>query len=263
MFQTVHDYSGFHAAARCVSGGPIYITDIPGEHDIDLINQMTGVTPRGKTIIFRPSVLGKSIDQYVGYDDNSLLKVGAYHGQAVTGTSIMGVFNISARPLTDIIPLQRFPGVLSSMRYIVRAHSTGKVSKPVQTGLPASMLTVSLDVRGWDIFTAYPLDILHTETRGTIYVANLGLVGKMTGSAAILRSSFDLEHNGRVFLDTTVKALGVLGMSTARLPEEISSTILIEYCFRRIYLGPSGSHHRRRLHGDHSRQAHPTKDGFR
>lgn len=80
MFQTVHDYSGFHAAARCVSGGPIYITDVPGEHDVGLINQMTGLTPRGKTVIFRPSVLGKSIDQYVGYDDNSLLKVGAYHG---------------------------------------------------------------------------------------------------------------------------------------------------------------------------------------
>lgn len=81
MFQTVHDYSGFHAAARCVSGGPIYITDVPGQHDIDLIRQMSGLTPRGKTVIFRPSVLGKSIDQYVGYHDNSLLKVGAYHGE--------------------------------------------------------------------------------------------------------------------------------------------------------------------------------------
>jgi hypothetical protein len=80
MFQTVHDYSGFHAAARCVSGGPIYITDVPGHHDIDLINQMTGQTPRGKTVIFRPDVVGKSLDQYVGYNDEVLLKVGTYHG---------------------------------------------------------------------------------------------------------------------------------------------------------------------------------------
>ncbi|KAB5549909.1 raffinose synthase Sip1 [Coniochaeta sp. 2T2.1] len=219
MFQTVHDYSGFHAAARCVSGGPIYITDVPGKHDIDLIDQMTGLTPRGKTIIFRPSVLGKSIDQYVGYDDNSLLKVGAYHGQAVTGTSIMGVFNISSRALTDIIPLERFPGVLSSMRYIVRAHSTGSVSKALQVGLPASLLTVSLGVRGWDIFTAYPLEIFHTEERGSVSVANLGLVGKMTGSAAILRNNFELERNGRMFLYTTVKALGVLGVYISILPD--------------------------------------------
>jgi hypothetical protein len=80
MFQTVHDYSGFHAAARCVSGGPIYITDVPGQHDLDLINQMTGPTPRGKTVIFRPSVVGKSLDQYNGYDDDNLLLVGTYHG---------------------------------------------------------------------------------------------------------------------------------------------------------------------------------------
>lgn len=81
MFQTVHDYSGFHAAARCVSGGPIYITDVPGEHNLDLIGQMTGLTPKGKTIIFRPSVLGKAIYPYIGYDDDLLLKVGSYHGK--------------------------------------------------------------------------------------------------------------------------------------------------------------------------------------
>ena len=80
MFQTVHDYSGFHAAARCVSGGPVYITDVPGQHNFDLIDQMTGPTPRGKTVIFRPSVMGKALDQYNGYDDNALLLVGAYHG---------------------------------------------------------------------------------------------------------------------------------------------------------------------------------------
>jgi hypothetical protein len=81
MFQTVHDYSGFHAAARCVSGGPIYITDVPGQHDLDLIGQMTGPTTKGKTVIFRPSSVGKSLDQYNGYDDNTLLLIGTYHGK--------------------------------------------------------------------------------------------------------------------------------------------------------------------------------------
>lgn len=211
MFQTVHDYSGFHAAARCVSGGPIYITDVPGSHNIDLIKQMTGTTPRGKTVIFRPSVLGKSIDQYVGYDDNSLLKVGAYHGLAVTGTPILGVFNISARPLTDIIPLDRFPGVLDSMHYIVRAHSTGAITKPVQTSDAPSRLTVSLGVRGWDIFTAYPLSIFDTDTRGKVHLANLGLLGKMTGSAAVMKTDWEFLHDGRMLMQARLKALGVLG----------------------------------------------------
>ena len=83
MFQTVHEYSGFHAAARCVSGGPIYITDVPGQHDLNLIGQMTGTTTRGKTVIFRPSVMGKSLDPYIGYDDDALLLVGTYHGKNI------------------------------------------------------------------------------------------------------------------------------------------------------------------------------------
>ena len=80
MFTTVHPYAGYHAAARCVSGGPVFITDVPGSHDLGLIGQMTAVTPRGKTVVLRPSVLGKSIDTYVSYSDEVLLKVGACHG---------------------------------------------------------------------------------------------------------------------------------------------------------------------------------------
>ena len=54
--------------ARCISGGPIYITDSPGEHDIDLIHQMTAKNPRGDTIILRPSNVGKTLDVYIiGY----------------------------------------------------------------------------------------------------------------------------------------------------------------------------------------------------
>ncbi|OHW93263.1 raffinose synthase sip1 [Colletotrichum incanum] len=219
MFQTVHDYSGFHAAARCVSGGPIYITDVPGQHNLDLIKQMTGPTIRGKTVIFRPSVVGKTIDPYTGYDDDGLLKIGSYHGAAVTGTPILGVFNISARPLTEIIPLTSFSGVLRSMRYVIRAHSTGKVSQPISPSSAASSLTVSLDVRGYDIFTAYPLSSFDSEVKGKVWTANLGLVGKMTGAAAILNSDFMLRHDGKVELKTRLKALGVLGIYISKLPE--------------------------------------------
>lgn len=219
MFQTVHDYSGLHAAARCVSGGPIYITDVPGQHNIDLINQMTGVTPRGKTVIFRPNVLGRSIDQYVGYHDDSLLKVGCYHGRAVTGTPILGVFNISARKLTDIIPLERFSGVLPSLHYIVRAHKTGLITTHVQTSHPGSKLTVSLDVRDYEIFTAYALSPFESDTLGRVQVANLGLIEKMTGAAAIVSSESDYLENGRVLVDTRLKALGVLGIYISKLPD--------------------------------------------
>ncbi|KYK54695.1 putative galactinol--sucrose galactosyltransferase 6 [Drechmeria coniospora] len=233
MFQTVHSYSEFHAAARCVSGGPIYITDVPGEHNMELIRQMTGITPRGATVIFRPSVVGKSIAPYTGYDDNLLLKVGSYHGDipatlesrcggqrltenetgpAQSGTGIVGLFNISARSLTEIIPLSDFPGTGSFAQYVVRAHTTGRVSEPMKPGTPNSLVTTTLDVRGYEILCAFPLVSLKGHKHGNGWAGNFGLVGKMTGCAAIASSRISQLKNGRVSVKTRLRALGVLGM---------------------------------------------------
>lgn len=211
MFQTDHEFAGFHAAARCLSGGPIYITDVPGKHDTDIINQMTGPTPRGKTVIFRPSVVGKTTDVYTSYDEPAILKIGSYHGRAVTGTPMLGVFNTSRQPLRELIPLSNFPGVMPTMKYVVRAHRSGLVTRAVTPGSPAATLAVSLVVRDYDIFTAFPLTQFESETNGRIYIANLGLIGKMTGAAAITTYQSELLPAGRVFFDTRLKALGVLG----------------------------------------------------
>ncbi|KAL7791355.1 glycoside hydrolase family 36 protein [Trichoderma ceciliae] len=221
MFQTVHDYSGFHAAARCVSGGPIYITDVPGEHNIDLIGQMTGVTPKGKTVIFRPSVLGKAIHPYIGYDDDLLLKVGSYHGASETGTSMVAIFNISARPLTELIPLSCFPGTVSSLYYVVRAHVTGKTSTPMRLDNPTSLIAGSLDVRGYDIFTAFHAVPLTGQKHGDIWAANLGLISKMTGGVAIVTSSISVKENARVSVVVKLKALGVFGVYISALPDMV------------------------------------------
>ncbi|KAI9640029.1 hypothetical protein NHQ30_011591 [Ciborinia camelliae] len=221
MFQTVHDYSGFHAAARCVSGGPIYITDVPGQHDLDLINQMTGPTPRGKTIIFRPSVIGKSLDQYNGYDDDHILPIGTYHGSAYTGTGIIGFFNVSQRPLSELVPLFQFPGVEEAQFYIVRAHSSGAISKPMQVVDPQALIYVSLAVRGYDILSAYPLRgfVDQKKDNNTTWIANLGLLGKMAGAAAIVQNTMTKSENGKIMIDTNVKALGTLGLYISTLPE--------------------------------------------
>ncbi|KAE8443523.1 hypothetical protein EG329_001763 [Mollisiaceae sp. DMI_Dod_QoI] len=227
MFQTVHDYSGFHAAARCVSGGPIYITDVPGQHDLDLINQMTGPTPRGKTVIFRPDVVGKSLDQYNGYDDDNLLLVGTYHGGAVAGTGIVGVFNVSQRPLTELIPLSKFPGVVKGQYYIVRAHSSGLISNPMQIIDRDALIHISLGIRGYDILSAYPLQGFVVEKvvekvdekEQITWIANLGLLGKMAGAAAITNNKITMLENGRILIDTSIKALGTLGLYISNLPD--------------------------------------------
>jgi hypothetical protein len=58
---------------------------------------------------------------------------------------------------------------------------------------------------------AYPLHVVQSRTRGELLLANLGLVGKMTGCAAVMGTVFEVRENGRMLVDATLKALGVLG----------------------------------------------------
>jgi hypothetical protein len=220
MFQTSHDYAAFHGAGRCVSGGPIYITDIPGQHGIDLIGQMTGNTPRGDTVILRPHTVGKSTSAYNSFDDPVLLKVSTYVGMAHSGISILGIFNCAPRPLAELIGLDSFPGAETGT-YIIRSHTTGKVTKPTSVKKNNALAHIELPVRGWEILTAYPLQSFklereqHWKGPEDIAVANLGILEKMTGAAAIINSDSYIDRSsGRLRIWTSLKVLGTYGMFT-------------------------------------------------
>ena len=221
MFQTAHPWGGFHAAARCVSGGPICITDVPGEHNIGLIRQMTVETTTGRTRILRPHCVGKTMQVFTGYDEKVFLKVGAYAGTAQTGTGILAVFNVSETASTELVRLDEFPGVESDsdQSYAVRAHTSGKVSPPMKLSgrtRAEAVVCVDLPVRGWEILSACPLRHFNFGYRAIsqpISVAVLGLLGKMTGAAAVIRSKAELLEGGRVKVSVDLKGLGVLGKS--------------------------------------------------
>jgi hypothetical protein len=217
MFQTSHDYAAFHAAGRCVSGGPIYITDVPGQHDVNLIGQMTGNTPRGDTVILRPHTVGKSTSAYNSFDDPVLLKVSTYVGMAHSGVSILGVFNCATRPLTELIGLDAFPGAEKGS-YIIRSHTGGKATKPTSVDQVEALIQLELPVRGWEVLSAFPLQSYRLERSHPaagpehIAVTNLGILGKMTGAAAIINSYSYLDmSSGRLKIWTSLKVLGTYG----------------------------------------------------
>ncbi|KAL5465592.1 hypothetical protein PMIN06_000493 [Paraphaeosphaeria minitans] len=219
MFQTSHEWASFHAAARCVSGGPIYITDIPGKHDFDLIEQMVGNTPRGNSVILRPHTVGKSTSAYNSYDDTVLLKVSTFVGMAHSGVSILGVFNCTKHPITELIGLDQFSGVEKGT-YIIRSHTSGNVSKPTTAESGDALVHVELPVIGWEILSAFPIQPFKLE-RGQhgaagpadISVANLGLLGKMTGAAGIINSDAYVERDsGKLRVWTSLKVLGTYGL---------------------------------------------------
>ncbi|KAI9708941.1 MAG: hypothetical protein M1820_003635 [Bogoriella megaspora] len=231
MFQTSHSWGSYHAAGRCVSGGPIYITDVPGEHDKDLIDQFSATTTTGVARILRPSCVGKSIDVFTSYDEEKFLKVGTYQGRARTGTGILGVFNVSKTPLTELVRLDEFPGVKEDTKYVIRAHTSGKVSREMSLAeleKGSSVVCLDLPVQGWEILSAYPLiefgvgrsegAPLDAEMEPTpLSVAVLGLLGKMTGAAAIVQGVSEILPGKRIKISARLKALGVLGIYIADL----------------------------------------------
>lgn len=48
MFQSNHPAADLHAAARAVSGGAVYVSDKPGDHDFDILQQL--VLPDGSIL---------------------------------------------------------------------------------------------------------------------------------------------------------------------------------------------------------------------
>jgi hypothetical protein len=76
---------------------------------------------------------------------------------------------------------------------------------------PTSLIVGSLDVRGYDIFTAFHAVPLTGHKYGDIWVANLGLINKMTGCVAIVTSSISMKENGRASVAVKLRALGVFG----------------------------------------------------
>ncbi|KAK4545502.1 hypothetical protein LTR36_002852 [Oleoguttula mirabilis] len=227
MFQTSHPWAGFHAAARCVSGGPIYFTDEPGKHDIQLIRQMTAQTIRGKTVILRPQMIGRAMDPYNAYDSQALLKIGTYVGMAHTGTGILGVFNVSGRHVSELIQLSDFPGTEGEGEYIIGSFTSGGVlSQPMSRGGGADAMTgLELKTQGWEILAAYPLrsftlqahDANAKAEKKPVSVAVMGLVGKMTGAAAVTGCDMYVEANGRLRIWVGLKALGTLGLYVSDL----------------------------------------------
>lgn len=251
MFQTAHPWGKFHGAARCLSGGPIYITDTPGEHDVQLIHEMTARNPRGHTVILRPSCIGKTVDIYNNYTDGSLLRIGSYHGAAKTGSSFLGCFNVAEREVSGLIPLADFPGTTAETSYIVRSHTTGQISRLMQVpprdrdrdqGIESAkhLISLTLPPRGYDILTAYPLRPFSipspssttssspssSRDSDSVSIAPLGLLRNLTAAAAVTTTDAFITHRDtphpRLQLTIGLRALGVLGLYVSDLAKRES-----------------------------------------
>lgn len=209
MFQTDHPWSSFHGAARCLSGGPVYITDIPGKHDVSLIQKLTAKTIDGRSVILRPEKIGRTSEIYVAHAEARLLRVETNHNTA----SILGLFNVGSRLLREMVNIAQMPGLVDGESYVIRQYSSSAISGPWSNLDNFPVVEVEVAECGFEILTATPI---HTYGRTAISV--LGLLGKMTGAAAIRSLSISTPAEfSQVEICVELKALGSLGTNTSPL----------------------------------------------
>lgn len=56
---------------------------------------------------------------------------------------------------------------------------------------------------------------MNEKKNETTWIANLGLLGKMAGAAAVVDNKITKLENEKIVIDTNLKALGVLGMCSS------------------------------------------------
>jgi hypothetical protein len=203
MFQTDHGFSWYHAAARCLSGGPIYVTDVPGEHDVTLIEQMTARTIDGRLIILRPERIGKTSELYVGQSEPRLLKVQTSH----QGASLLGVFNVGTQSLREFITISDFADTSPTTAYVIHRHRHGALMGSTTDQNEPFASEVQIAKGDFEILTAHPIHVF-----GKSQVAVLGLIDKLTGAAAITKLSYRSYTTPLgIRIQVSLKGLGRLG----------------------------------------------------
>jgi raffinose synthase len=174
MFQSGHPMGALHAAGRAVSGGPVYVSDKPGQHDFDLLRKL--VLPDGSLLRARAPGRPTRDCLFVNpVQEPALLKVFNHNLKA----GVIGAFNIHhppGRENPEPIPGCVRPSdvdALAGERFAVYAHSSGELNilerdQPWQFSLPAMTA---------EVFTIVPVD------HG---VAPIGLIDLFNSAGAVL-----------------------------------------------------------------------------
>lgn len=195
MFQTAHAWGSWHAAARCLSGGPVYTTDESGNYDTDLIRRITAKSPRGETVILRPSVAGRTANVYAGYEDEQLCRINSYNGAADTGAGMMGLFNMKDKPLSEMVRVDEFMGVLPGRSYLVRSYRRQRTSRIFHG---PDLFGIEISGYEWDILTAHQVHAVdaffNKECKHRqIWITPLGLVDHLVGNTVLTGWEVDVR----------------------------------------------------------------------
>jgi raffinose synthase len=172
MFQSAHAFGAFHAAGRALSGGPVYVSDKPGEHDVGLLRSL--VCSDGT--VLRADGPGLPTLDTLCVDPTREavpLKIWNRCGRA----GVVGVFHAryaagQAEPVAGCVRPSDVPR-LEGERFACYAFSTGRL----HVLGPDDAVSFRLEEAQFELFWLAPIE------RG---FAALGLAGKLNGAKAML-----------------------------------------------------------------------------
>lgn len=188
MFQSGHAMGAFHAAGRAVSGGPVYVSDKPDEHNFDLLRKM--VLSDGT--VLRAQQAGRPTRDILFRDvmtEPVLLKIFNYN----EGAGVIGVFNaqyheaeeerITLSSQISAADVEGLPG----KAFAIFAHTTQALSSATGT----EQVPVSLPELSFELFTIVPIDGV---------IAPIGLADKFNSAGAITAKGWTTENEYTICL---------------------------------------------------------------
>ncbi|GMQ07123.1 hypothetical protein CsSME_00051456 [Camellia sinensis var. sinensis] len=210
MFHSLHPAAEYHASARAISGGPVYVSDAPGKHNFDLLKKL--VLPDGS--ILRAQLPGRPTKDCLfsdpARDGVSLLKI--WNMNKYTG--VLGVYNCQGAAWNTIERKNTFHQTGSeAITGLVRGcdvHLIGDVAMdPEWNGdsaiyshgsgelitLPSNAaMPISLKVLEHDIFTVTPIKVLAPGFN----FAPLGLIDMFNAGGAIEALKYEVKGGARL-----------------------------------------------------------------
>ncbi|GAB4828248.1 Probable galactinol--sucrose galactosyltransferase 6 [Ancistrocladus abbreviatus] len=208
MFHSLHPAGEYHGSARAISGGPIYVSDVPGKHNFDLLKKL--VLPDGS--VLRARLPGRPTKDCLfndpARDGFSLLKI--WNMNKYTG--VLGVYNCqgavwNTTERKNTFHQTRTGAITGAVRghdvhliaeaatdsdswtgdCAVFCHRSGElITLPYNASMP-----VSLKVLEYDILTITPIKILAPG----FSFAPLGLINMFNAGGAIEVLRYDLVRD--------------------------------------------------------------------
>ncbi|KAF6158146.1 hypothetical protein GIB67_014940 [Kingdonia uniflora] len=240
MFHSLHPAAEYHASARAISGGPIYVSDAPGKHDFELLRKL--VLPDGSVLRARLPArpTQDSLFSDPSRDGISLLKIwnmnkytgvlGVYNCQGAAWSTIekKNTFHITGKePLAGTVrshDVHLIAEATSNPTWdgncAIYCHKTGKLV----TLLPNASIHVLLEILNYDVFTVSPIRKMSSE----IEFAPLGLIDMFNAGGAIQELRY--EGNGSVQME--VKGCGRFGSYSSSKPTRCtvsSASVQVSY----------------------------------